>query len=252
MRRSLRPHLTFANVVACGCLFVVLGGPAWASSTAASVARVVTGKQIKNSSLTSADVKNGSLLAKDFKAGQLPAGEKGAPGAPGAPGATGPAGEKGDRGEPGAKGDTGPGFKWRGEFDCNGTYAPGDVVSYQGSMWVEAAAFGIGGCVNPPNAPWQKMVSKGDQGAPGISGLHIVTQFQDPADTSASRAVIASCPAGEKALGGAGAASGAQTGVDLTQTLFLNSGTQFDAVMTGPTNNSWQLLVQVVCAKVAP
>ena len=94
-------------------LFVALGGTSYA-------AVVVTGKQVKNSSLTGVDVKNesltgadikkltgkdvtdGSLAAADFGAGQLPAGPQGPAGPPGAKGetgATGPAGPKGQDGE---------------------------------------------------------------------------------------------------------------------------------------------------------
>lgn len=38
---------------------------------------------------------------------------------------------------------------------CDGTtvYAPGDIVSFEGSAWV-VKNFAIGGCVNPPNSPW--------------------------------------------------------------------------------------------------
>ena len=50
----MRRHLTYANVISSICLFVVLGGSAYA-------AKVITGKQIKNNSLTSADIRNGTL-----------------------------------------------------------------------------------------------------------------------------------------------------------------------------------------------
>ena len=248
-------------------LFFSIGGPSFASTTVTSAVRAITGKQVKDNSLTAKDIKNGSLLAADFKSGQLPGGQQGPAGTQGPKGDTGPAGAKGDTGAPGAPGADGDdgapgakgdGFRWRGEFDCQGSYAPGDVVSYQGSTWVEAGNFSIGGCVNPPFDPWQKMASKGDTGAPGtngspgISGFHVITVMQDPADTSGSRAMIASCPAGEKALSVTGFASGTQTGVNLTQTLLMSDGRSGDAVMTGPTNSGWQLGVQVACAKVAP
>jgi hypothetical protein len=59
---------------------------------------LITGKQIKDGSVTSADIKNGSLLAADFKAGELktgPIGLTGPAGAPGSPGAAGAAGAPG-------------------------------------------------------------------------------------------------------------------------------------------------------------
>jgi type VI protein secretion system component Hcp len=85
MLSALRRHLTYANVVSSLCLFIVLGGGAYAAVT-------ITGKNVKNNSLTSDDIKNGSLLHQDFKAGQLP---KGAQGPQGPQGPAGAAGAKG-------------------------------------------------------------------------------------------------------------------------------------------------------------
>ena len=93
MHTPRRKFLTYANVLATLALFVALGGGAYAAT-------LITGKQIKDGSITSADIKNGSLIALDFKAGQLktgpagpagPAGTAGTPGAAGAPGAAGTA-----------------------------------------------------------------------------------------------------------------------------------------------------------------
>ena len=65
----------------------------------------------------------------------------------------------------------GAGFNWRGPFVCDGTtiYAPGDVVSYQGSSWV-VSGFSIGGCVQPPYAPWQLLAQQGASGPTGAVG----------------------------------------------------------------------------------
>jgi hypothetical protein len=114
-----------AFVIACIALVVALGGSAYAL--------VVTGKQIKdgtisgadiqNGSLTSTDIRNGTLVQQDFKksdAPRGPAGAKGDPGAKGeagAPGAAGPPGAAGGPAVPkvsgimtvsGADGGTGP------------------------------------------------------------------------------------------------------------------------------------------------
>ena len=43
----------------------------------AEAGKMITGKQIKNGTVTSSDVKNRSLRAKDFRKGQLPRGEQG-------------------------------------------------------------------------------------------------------------------------------------------------------------------------------
>ena len=60
-----------------------------AGAGSATAARLITGKQIKNSSITSSDVRNGSLLRRDFRSGQLPRGPQGLPGASGRAGRDG-------------------------------------------------------------------------------------------------------------------------------------------------------------------
>ena len=82
---TVTARLTYANVASTICLFIALGGSAYAAAS-------ISGKDVKNGSLTSADVKDHSLRARDFKAGALPRGpmgpqgEQGPAGAPGAPG----------------------------------------------------------------------------------------------------------------------------------------------------------------------
>ncbi len=96
MPMKVRSSLTYANVVSTLCLFILLGGSAYAAIkvTGKNVKdSSLTGKDIKNSSLGAADVKNGSLLAGDFKSGQLPAGPQGPRGA---------SGLQGPKGDPGA------------------------------------------------------------------------------------------------------------------------------------------------------
>lgn len=68
------------------------------SAGSATAARLITGKQIKNSSITSTDIKNGSLQRGDFRSSQLPAGPRGAQGPAGANGAPGPPGGNGTNG----------------------------------------------------------------------------------------------------------------------------------------------------------
>ena len=74
--------LSYANVASTLCLFMLLGGSAYAAVK-------VTGKDVKNGSLTSADIRDHSLRARDFKAGELPAGPRGPKGDPGRDGAAG-------------------------------------------------------------------------------------------------------------------------------------------------------------------
>ncbi|MEO7198551.1 MAG: hypothetical protein ABIZ50_08780 [Solirubrobacterales bacterium] len=85
MLRTVRPHLTYSNVVSTLCLFVVLGGGAYAASKLPK--NSVASKQIKagavknadiaDNAVTSPKVKAGSLLSSDFAAGQLPQGPPG-------------------------------------------------------------------------------------------------------------------------------------------------------------------------------
>jgi hypothetical protein len=103
MLQVLRTRVTFVNLVAAACLFVVLGGDSFAADAAKSAARSITGAHVKNGSLTGADVKNGSLTGTDVKNGSIRAADL-APGLHG-PGATGPAGPQGT---PGATGPAGP------------------------------------------------------------------------------------------------------------------------------------------------
>lgn len=76
----------------------------------ADAARKITGKQIKNDTVTSADIKDASLKAHDFAPDQLPAGAQGPAGPKGEQGPAGeqgPVGPKGDQGPAGPKGDPG-------------------------------------------------------------------------------------------------------------------------------------------------
>lgn len=115
MLRHAHAHLSYANVVSTLCLFIVLGGGAYA---AAQLSRnSVRSAHIKNGQVKRADlaanainagkVANGTLLAADFSPGQLPAGPQGLPGAPGARGADG---AQGPQGEQGVQGPVGPTF----------------------------------------------------------------------------------------------------------------------------------------------
>ncbi len=101
----MRERLSYANVMATVAVFIALGGTSYA-------ALKITGKHVVDGSLTGKDVRNNSvksadvagLTAADF-ADTLPAGPQGAKGDAGAKGDTGAAGAKGDAG---AVGPTGP------------------------------------------------------------------------------------------------------------------------------------------------
>jgi type VI protein secretion system component Hcp len=95
---ALRARLTYANVASTLCLFILLGGSAYAAAS-------IGGKDVRDGSLTSLDVKDHSLRAQDFKAGELPAGPAG-PAGPTGP--QGPKGDTGPAGDPGAPGRDAP------------------------------------------------------------------------------------------------------------------------------------------------
>ena len=108
----LKRHLTSAHLIALVALFVAL-------TSTATAALMITGKTIKNNTVTSADVKNGTLSAKDFKQGttfsaasRTPGapGPQGAQGSQGQPGAAGAKGADGAAGADGASGPAGPSF----------------------------------------------------------------------------------------------------------------------------------------------
>jgi hypothetical protein len=106
MPSKLRSNLTYANVVSTVCLFIALGGSAYAGVTLSK--NSVTSKHIENgqvkhadiakNAVASANVADFSLRSRDFKAGQLPIG----PAGPAGP--AGPQGPQGPEGPPGADG----------------------------------------------------------------------------------------------------------------------------------------------------
>jgi hypothetical protein len=107
MPSKLRSKLSYANVIATVCLFVVLGGSSLAAPVREAAKKLITGKQVKDNSLTTKDIKNASLLSKDFKAGQLPRGAQGPTGLVGPTGPRGAVGAKGDTGDNGLDGQNG-------------------------------------------------------------------------------------------------------------------------------------------------
>lgn len=80
--KRVRSKLTYANVVSSICLFVILGGSAYAAS------------QLPRNSVGTKQLKNGSVSLAKLSSSAKKA-LKGAPGAPGAPGLAGPAGKNG-------------------------------------------------------------------------------------------------------------------------------------------------------------
>ena len=189
----LRPHATYANVVATLALFIALGGGAYAAVKLP--ANSVGTKQLKSRAVTSAKVKNGSLLAADFADGQVPAGPRGAQGAAGEAGRDGAAGADGRDGAagtarayadviPNCTGGTFPvgtcetlpgrtkGVSAVVRVD-HGTYcvaAPG-ISSATVPAVVSVNSYNTGGGFSSPNA-W---VSDGSYGCPNATDFQVLT-----------------------------------------------------------------------------
>jgi hypothetical protein len=141
----------------------------------AMAARLITGKQIKDGTVTTADVKNKTLKTKDFSSRtrtQL----TGSQGSPGVPGPSGPSGAVGLPGLPGPTGPTGP-------------IGPTGLPGLPG-------ASGLPGDIGPTGPT-------GPSGLPGVSGFEVVTASKSVA-TLLSDSVSASCPSGKVALAAAG------------------------------------------------
>src|SRR4051812_42981933 len=174
--------VSYANVVSSVCLFIVLGGSAYAAAT-------ITGKNIKDNTVTSADIKNKSLVANDFKPGQLPSASgagAGQPGPQGPKGDAGAPGAKGDAGAPGAKGDPGaPGAKGEpGAAGQQGQTGPQGAPGPQGERGPQGLP-GKDGKDGQNGAPGQKG-DKGEPGTPGPGAIRIADDRNaDPATEQA-------------------------------------------------------------------
>lgn len=84
----MRRHLTYANVMATVAVFGMLGGGAYAITTAKK--NSVTSKSVRNGSIKGLDVLDESLSGQDVNESTLslptgPKGDQGSPGAPGSP-----------------------------------------------------------------------------------------------------------------------------------------------------------------------
>ena len=88
----LPSKLSYANVMATIAVFIALGGSSYAAVKVSGKNvkdRSLTALDVKKGSLTTTEVRNGTLLRRDFAAGQLLGGTQG------------PKGDKGDKGDTG-------------------------------------------------------------------------------------------------------------------------------------------------------
>jgi len=94
-------------------------------------------------------------------------------------GDTGSQGQTGSQGEPGTPGTS---FVWRGEFAV-GVYNANDVVEHEHSTYIATA---YTDSAVPPNAPWQLMAAKGQDGSQGPQGVQGEQGVQGPAGSTPS------------------------------------------------------------------
>ena len=174
LRRLSRRHSTAVAYLA---LFAALGGSAYAAVT-------VTGKNIKDGTITGRDVKNRSLGTSKLSATAV-ASLTGAPAGP-----QGPKGDSGQRGPAGANGETGP----AGPQGPQGPAGPNGPRGETG-----------------PAGPHGPQGPAGPQGPSGTSGWSYHTNGLTIGPEDYERWEVA-CPSGKKALGGGVAASGPYTG----------------------------------------
>lgn len=188
-----------------------------------------------------------------------PAGPQGEPGPQGPVGATGPQGPTGPQGDPGSVGPQGP-------VGMTGPQGPAGAAGPQGPSGPKGDP-GITGPQGPAGAtgPAGSKGDKGDkgdtglqgpagpqgfpgpagpQGIAGMSGLEIVTVTQ-PAWPSA-QALIASCPAGKKVIGGG--ASVQSSNAVLVGSFPIDKA--WSAVARQPDNSTVDLAVFAICAFV--
>ena len=118
VKRLTRRHTTAVAYLA---LFAALGGTAYAAVT-------VTGKNIKDGTVTGRDVKNRSLGTNKLSAKAMAslAGRPGPAGPKGETGTQGPAGPRGPEGPQGASGISG----WEHRVSVPGKFVPPDSVGF--------------------------------------------------------------------------------------------------------------------------
>jgi hypothetical protein len=201
LKRLSRRHSTAVAYLA---LFAALGGSAYAAVT-------VTGKNIKDGTITGRDVKNRSLGTSKLSAtavssltGQRgpagPQGDKGEPGTVGPKGEAGPAGPKGETGSAGQQGAQGP---------------------------------------------------AGPQGPTGISGLEYRVSpqgFRTPADSGGYNTV--DCPGSKDALGG-GASSDGGYWTYVTESAPTDGGRGWFVEIWNDSPVAATLYAWVICANVS-
>jgi hypothetical protein len=121
-RESIREEQDLRkSILACVAVALIAG------ATSATAATLITGKQIKNGTITAEDIKRGSInasrLSSRLRDRLSPVGAQGTPALPGAKGDPGPKGDKGDKGDPGDPGPKHSSGNW-GVINRNTIHSP--------------------------------------------------------------------------------------------------------------------------------
>jgi hypothetical protein len=114
MFRTLRAHLSYANVMSTIAVFVVLGGGAYAAT------------KLPKNSVGTKQIKNGAVTKKKLAKGVSTAGPKGDTGAQGVKGDKGDKGDAGAKGADGANGTNGT----NGQDGQTGPRGPSDLFTF--------------------------------------------------------------------------------------------------------------------------
>ena len=149
------------------------------TASSATARSLITGLQIKNGSITSADLADGTIKSRDLApslrhAQQVPgpqgpqgaqgeAGPQGAKGDPGAQGAQGPAGPQGATGAAGAQGPAGP-PQWNVQIDPilpPASQSSFDTLYFSSSAYNGGYRSGPGNGVQDQSASWKVVLAAG-------------------------------------------------------------------------------------------
>jgi hypothetical protein len=201
MMHRLRRHLTYANVMATGAMFVALGGASYAAVTLPR--NSVGAKQLKAHAVTP------SKLSKSTRALVH--------------GSVGPAGPRGPKGDAGPRGGTGA----AGHTVLNGAGAPSGATGSNGDFFVDTTAHAIYG---PKTAGgWGSATSLvGPAGATNI----VVRAYEFTVPANVSSNFFVPCNAGETAVSGGGSFVTGNFGL---------VGTGAAVIGTGPSSNNASL-----------
>jgi hypothetical protein len=221
--KGIRPQTVVAFLIG---VFIATAGTATA-------AKVITGRDIKNGSITEKDLSTALRQKLSVQVIEGPKGDAGSAGTKGEVGATGPVGTTGARGEAGPAGaDGAPGAKGdQGDPGADGADgAPG-----------ADGADGAQGIQGP----------KGDPGDPGPASVTVRAGTPVAIDALSAGGATASCQEGEVAVGGGGHFTSSTLGVAITGS---------DPVSTPGSVDSWtvegfnsgdvgsELVAEVLCA----